>query len=105
MSSRNSNLKEISHVLLVIACQERSGVKYMENQCLLKAFFKLEESVGVSTAFFFSTLTSGITRRFAHSSPIKSVDTSTWGLSRASAWAFFCGHCQPSVSGSENLNI
>lgn len=66
---------------------DRAAVKYIDNQYLLIAFLKMEDSVGVSTAFFFFILTSGI----AHSGPVKSVDTSWWGVSRASAWPFSVG--------------
>lgn len=78
---------------------ERAAVKYIDNQCLLRAVFKMEDSWCLSSIFFF-ILTSGI----AHYGPVKSVDTSTWGVRGASGWALFCGRCQLSVSGDKHLS-
>lgn len=52
MSSRKDNLKETPHVISYSVSGERSGVKYIDNQCLLIAVYKMEDSLGVSIAFY-----------------------------------------------------
>lgn len=39
---------------------ERSGVKYIDDQCLLRAVYKMEDSLGVSTAFYSLVLLLGL---------------------------------------------